>query len=241
MSLTNIIKLCSVSLDPDEDKRDSTLMDGLKNFLLNEMDNDGRTYFLENTINRIARRASELRHNRPPRGLEFSLQQHSDATELDYKLVASLVANAFFSTFPKRTPKTHPTLQDFNFTNFFSGLETYESCPSFDVDFNFNMFTSFYRSSQKAKLRSLLYYFDWLDEAVDNDVGSVKISRKVMPGKQWLTIEDWLECGLPLCGLNIKHEGRLESSPTDIVQSVFVNPKVGGDVLYNGNSQVGTL
>lgn len=59
-----------------------------------------------------------------------------------------------------------------------------------------------------------------------------------MPGKQWLTIEDWLECGLPLCSLNIKHEGRLESSGSEIVQTIFIHAKIGGNVLYNGNSQV---
>ena len=48
----------------------------------------------------------------------------ADRFPLDYNLVAALLANAFFSTFPKRTEKTHPTLQDFNFTNFFKNLDT---------------------------------------------------------------------------------------------------------------------
>jgi hypothetical protein len=34
----------------------------------------------------------------------------------------SLLANSFFSTYPKRTNKTHPTLKDFNFTHFFKEL-----------------------------------------------------------------------------------------------------------------------
>lgn len=62
-----------------------------------------------------------------------------------------------------------------------------------------------------------------------------------MNGKQWLTIEDWLECGVPLCSLEIKHEGRLENTCVDAVQSVFVNSKIGGDVLYCGNSQVSLI
>lgn len=45
-----------------------------------------------------------------------------DTIEYSYAFVASLIANAFFSTYPKRTPKTHPTLKDFNFTNFFKYL-----------------------------------------------------------------------------------------------------------------------
>lgn len=45
-----------------------------------------------------------------------------DRVELERGFIASLLAHAFFSTFPKRTIKTHPTLQDFNFTNFFRHL-----------------------------------------------------------------------------------------------------------------------
>lgn len=48
-----------------------------------------------------------------------------DVTELEYNFVSSLVAHAFFSTNPKRTQKTHPTLQDFNFTHFFKNLHRY--------------------------------------------------------------------------------------------------------------------
>lgn len=59
-----------------------------------------------------------------------------------------------------------------------------------------------------------------------------------MTGKQWLTIEDWLECGLPLCSLEVKHEGKIERSKQEVVQTVFVSPRLGGNVLYNGSSQV---
>lgn len=88
------------------------------------MDLTERTNFIEFTLKNIARRAHDLRCHRPPNGLSFSLQQQTDSVELNYKLVSSLLANGFFSTFPKRTVKTHPTLQDFNFTYFFSALET---------------------------------------------------------------------------------------------------------------------
>lgn len=59
-----------------------------------------------------------------------------------------------------------------------------------------------------------------------------------MSGKQWLTIEDWLECNLPLCSLDIRHEGKIERSKQDAVQTVFVSPKLGGQVLGIGESQV---
>ncbi|KAK4005262.1 hypothetical protein OUZ56_006977 [Daphnia magna] len=67
-----------------------------------------------------------------------------DRVEIDRRFAASLVAHAFFSTFPRRTVKTHPTLQDFNFAGHF--------------------FQHLNRRSQRAKLRSILHYFQRLNE-----------------------------------------------------------------------------
>ena len=107
------------------------------------------------------------------------------------------------------------------------------------------------RTYQKAKLRSFLKYFDWLDsgyggsEETDSGTDSegnearnaITISRRVFSGKQWLTIEDWLECEQPLCSMEVKHEGRIERTPGDVVQTVFASPRLGGNVLSNGDSQ----
>lgn len=114
---------CSVSLDPDEEERDMHLFDGLKLFVESVLTTEEKQHFVTTTVKTIAQCAKQLKIHRPPRGLAFSLQQQSDYVELSYGLVASLIANAFFSTFPKRTPKTHPTLQDFNFTHFFNNLD----------------------------------------------------------------------------------------------------------------------
>lgn len=65
----------SVSLDPDEDKRDTTTFDGLKNFMLNEMSDEECQYFKTVTMRNLAKRAQSLKAVRPPRGLSFSLQQ----------------------------------------------------------------------------------------------------------------------------------------------------------------------
>lgn len=59
-----------------------------------------------------------------------------------------------------------------------------------------------------------------------------------MSSRHWLTIEDWLECSLPLCPLKIKHEGRLGRADPDTLHVCFSNSLVGGKVLTHGNSQV---
>ncbi|GLV39189.1 Poly(ADP-ribose) glycohydrolase [Carabus blaptoides fortunei] len=214
--MTTIYELCNISLDPDdEERRDPDLFIGLLNFLDNDLTCDERSNFLTKTLPNIVNRALQLKQWKPGGGLHFSLQQQADGTELDYKFISSLIAHSFFSTFPRRTEKTHPTLQDFNFTHFFRFLNN---------------------NVQKAKLRSILYYFDWL-ELNDNCSGTLKICRQVMTSKEWLTIDDWLECSLPLCSLQIKHEGKLERADADSLHVCFASTRIGGNVLSNGLTQ----
>lgn len=61
-----------------------------------------------------------------------------------------------------------------------------------------------------------------------------------MTGKQWLTIEDWLECSLPLGCIDIRHDGRIERAKSDIMQNIFVSPRLGGDVLRTACTQEST-
>lgn len=111
------------------------------------------------------------------------------------------------------------------------------------------------------KFQSFIRYFDWLeaqttavqaqrdkdnaerqdkndDAKADDENTYMKVSRKVFSGKQWLTIEDWLECTIPLCALDVKHESRIERSHDNVVQTVFASSRLGGDFLSNGWSQV---
>lgn len=62
--------------------------------------------------------------------------------------------------------------------------------------------------------------------------------RQVMTSKEWLTIEDWLECTLPLCPLTIKHEGKLDRTTSDSVYICFANSKIGSRVFADGCDQV---
>ncbi|XP_076282609.1 uncharacterized protein LOC143210048 isoform X2 [Lasioglossum baleicum] len=203
--------MCNISLDPEEDSQDPELFSELISFLENDLDSAERDHVLAKTIPRMVDRAKALRSCKPPQGLHFSLQQQGDSVEYSYGFVSSLIANAFFSTYPKRTTKTHPTLRDFNFTNFFKHLRN---------------------NGQKAKLRSLFHYYDYLETENALD-GKLVISRQVMTSKQWLTIEDWLESNVPLCPLMIRHEGRLErvEPETKVLRVCFASAKFGGGVL----------
>ncbi|KYM89815.1 Poly(ADP-ribose) glycohydrolase [Atta colombica] len=203
--------MCNISLDPEEDVQDADLFSMLGTFLDNDLDLAEREQVFTKTIPRIVEQAKALKSTKPPQGLHFSLQQQGDSVEYNYAFVSSLIANAFFSTYPKRTVKTHPTLRDFNFTNFFRHL---------------------HKNAQKAKLKSIFHYYNYLETEHALD-GRLIISRQVMTSKQWLTIEDWLESNVPLCPLTIRHEGRLErvEAESKVLQVCFANAKIGGGVL----------
>lgn len=69
----------SVSLDPDDDDRTENVYAGLQTFVTTQMTAFEREHFTANTIKSMARRAQSLKMHRPPRGLEFSLQQQSES------------------------------------------------------------------------------------------------------------------------------------------------------------------
>ncbi|XP_012272786.1 uncharacterized protein LOC105695623 isoform X2 [Orussus abietinus] len=216
-AMQRIHDTCNISLDPEEDVQDPDLFLGLATFLDVDLGSTERGHVFEKTIPRMVERAKALRSTKPPQGLRFSLQQQGDCVEYSYGFASSLVANAFFSTYPKRTSKTHPTLRDFNFTNFFKNLHL---------------------AAQKAKLRSIFQYFDFLETEHALE-GRLIVSRQVMTSKQWLTIEDWLESSVPLCPLTIRHERRLErvEAETKVLHVCFASAKFGDGVLENGVTQ----
>ncbi|CAG5101746.1 Similar to Parg: Poly(ADP-ribose) glycohydrolase (Rattus norvegicus), partial [Cotesia congregata] len=216
-AMQRIHDMCNISLDPDEDEQDPDLFVGFAKFIDEDLGPGEREQMFVKTIPKIVERAKALRNTKPPQGLYFSLQQQGDHVEYSYGFASSLVANAFFSTYPKRTVKTHPTLGDFNFTNFFKYLHL---------------------NSQKIKLQSILQYFEFLetDGALE---GRMLVSRQVMTSKQWLTIEDWLESNVPLCPLTIRHVGRLERVDTDakVLHVCFASSRFGEGVLEDAISQ----
>nr|XP_014283182.1 uncharacterized protein LOC106685156 isoform X3 [Halyomorpha halys] len=213
-SMLKIHNMCNVGLEPEEIETSvEDVFSGLKDFLNNDLSDEERLGFYNFTLPCIAQRALDLKRLRPPSGLKFSLQQICDKEEFDRDFVASLLAHGFFSTFSKRTDKTHPTLQDFNFTHFFRHLSL---------------------KHQKCKLLSLFHYFNFLERS--NIEKKIIFSRQVMNSSQWLTLDDWLNCKLPLCPLLIKRQGDINSIGADHIVVCSTRNKIGSSVLSDGNS-----
>ncbi|CAG5027653.1 unnamed protein product [Parnassius apollo] len=58
----------SIGIDPDDDVKDPDLMKGLEKFLEDELSEEERRNFLDNTIRIMVNRALHLKRWRPPKG-----------------------------------------------------------------------------------------------------------------------------------------------------------------------------
>ena len=69
-----------------------------------------------------------------------------------------------------------------------------------------------------------------------------------MSGREWCTLEEWLQCRRPLCPLVVRHDGRVEhtspsgrspaAEPPVGIRVCFASRRVGGSFLDDGDSQV---
>ncbi|XP_054722786.1 uncharacterized protein LOC129232676 [Uloborus diversus] len=152
--------------------------------------------------------------NKPPEGFLYSLKKEACSFQLERSFVASLLANAFFSDFPRRSTKTHPTLQDFGMADFFTNLNK--------------------RSHQK-KLKAFLRYFEKLEE---EPKGNINFVRKVVTGP---SLPGWLCSDRPLVPLVVRTKGSALEAETRVFRACSCTSLIGGDVLKTSTSQEARL
>ncbi|XP_067118554.1 uncharacterized protein [Centruroides vittatus] len=210
--MQKIYGICSINLDPDEmaNSSDPLRFEAFRSYLTDLPETDRAKFFkviLPNLVNNAVR----LKLLKSLDGFQFSLQQEDKMICMDRKFAASLIANAFFSTFPKRTHKTHPTLQDFNFGDFFVHLK---------------------RPEQQQKLRYFLYYFEVMD--AEEPIGNIKFYRQSL--RPTLNLPSWLCSERPLCPLVVRTMGTSEQAESSIYRTCFCSSRLGGEVLKNGTN-----
>lgn len=128
--------------------------------------------------------------------------------------MVSLLANAFFSTFPRRKAKTHPTLQDFSMADFFAFLD---------------------RESHQRKLRAFLHYFEALEPEPD---GTLQFTRKAFRGP---SLPGWLCSERPLVPLVIRPQGCIDEAEPWVFRGCTCCSSIGGNVLGESTSQESAL
>uniref|UniRef100_A0A672P0D9 poly(ADP-ribose) glycohydrolase n=1 Tax=Sinocyclocheilus grahami TaxID=75366 RepID=A0A672P0D9_SINGR len=151
-------------------------------------------------------------------------QQQNQAITMSQQQISSLLANAFFCTFPHRND-TKPGSEYSNFPTInFSSLFANEKDPA--------------KLSQKAeKLRAIFHYFNTVtNENHDQDPASkpdglVSFERISIPPSQ---LPDWNKQKMPLRNLHISSEGSIEKEGTGMLQVDFASKYIGGGVLKSG-------
>lgn len=135
-------------------------------------------------------------------------QKMNHSITMSQEQIASLLANAFFCTFPRRNAKMkseYSNYPDINFNRLFEG-----------------------RSSRKPeKLKTLFCYFRRVTEK--KPTGLVTFTRQSLED-----FPEWERCEKPLTRLHVTYEGTIEGNGQGMLQVDFANRFVGGGVTGAG-------
>ncbi|KAG9332041.1 hypothetical protein JZ751_016228, partial [Albula glossodonta] len=135
----------------------------------------------------------------------------SKSITLSQVQIASLLANAFYCTFPHRNA-THPKAEYCNYPTI-----------------NFQSLFAKWSDQKEQKFRAIFHYFQVVTEESTVPRGLVTFSRCHMS-----TFTDWRSCTALLPKLYITSEGLIEKDGQGMLQVDFSHNLVGGGVLGNG-------
>lgn len=142
-------------------------------------------------------------------------RQHERTITLSQQQAATLLANAFLCTFPRRNGVRNlqhefGNYPDINFSRFFQGE---------------------YKESQRKieKLKCILHYFKKVTEQLPR--GTISFKRQVLRPDE---TPKWHSCSSSLCQLRVSSDGTIENDAPGFLQVDFANEFVGGGVLGEG-------
>ncbi|XP_042552253.1 poly(ADP-ribose) glycohydrolase isoform X1 [Dipodomys spectabilis] len=135
-------------------------------------------------------------------------QKMNHSITMSQEQIASLLANAFFCTFPRRNAKMK---------------SEYSSYP----DINFNRLFEGRSSRKPEKLKTLFCYFRRVTEK--KPTGLVTFTRQSLED-----FPEWDRCEKPLTRLHVTYEGTIEGHGQGMLQVDFANRFVGGGVTSAG-------
>lgn len=182
---------------------------GLHILLEQEFEDEECAYFFGKTLPAMIQLALMLPQlvTQPP---PLLLQGTTHSITLSQMQIASLLANAFFCTFPRRNAKGNDT--------------EYAKYP--DINFNRLFFHKEQRSLEK--LKCLLHYFKRV--TTKSPTGTVTFTRQTVLHQE---IPNWATSKRPLPNLHVSSTGLIEEA-TGLLQVDFANKYLGGGVLGLG-------
>ncbi|XP_057337113.1 poly(ADP-ribose) glycohydrolase-like [Microplitis mediator] len=144
------------------------------------------------------------------------LKQHSNnSISLSQLQVASLLANAFFCTFPCRNSVESNT--------------EYATYPFINFNGLFSAYPGEKPSTVTEKLKCLLHYFRRVTASAPE--GTITIKRRFISKDN---CPKWDKANCPLPPLHITSKGTIETDGVGLLQVDFANKYVGGGVLHWG-------
>eukprot|EP00117_Sycon_ciliatum_P026157 scpid34572/ scgid21537/ Poly(ADP-ribose) glycohydrolase len=193
--------------------------DGLHQFFDPAGDKGGadraeRALYLQTTIPAIARLVLNLPHLIPG-GIPLLKKSQQRTLFLSQLQVASLLACAFFCTFPHRNStgsnSEYASFPSINFSSLFQGDRGRRSMSP----------------SRAAKLRCILHYFQCVTS--NPPAGVISFERRFLAGAP-----QWTSSMFTLSDLFVADDGTIEDDGDGMLQADFANKFIGGGVLGRG-------
>ncbi|XP_066304725.1 poly(ADP-ribose) glycohydrolase-like [Branchiostoma lanceolatum] len=185
---------------------------GLHSFFTEYLDDDEARSFFKVTLPamvKLALRLPEIVTQSPP----LLKKQMRHSITLSQLQVASLLANAFFCTFPRR--------------NAYQRNSEYSSFPSINFNDLFKGGKHGVDRRRAEKLKTLVHYFKRVTIRMPS--GTLTFRRQSFP-----KMPVWKTCKDPLSRLHVSAEGTIEEDGTGMLQVDFANKVIGGGVLGLG-------
>lgn len=195
-----------------------TIYYGLVKYFQKHATADEKSQFVKITFPSIVELGLELEALLPTDGIDINEQQKGETKEIGRQLCCSIVACAFLCLFPVEESRRGrgSKLNVINFNKFFANLPI---------------------SSQNAKLRCILHFFDRVSAEKTHLTGALLFTRQVIKWEELPTLDTWLNCTSRLCEVIVFEEGLIEDAGCNTLEVDFANRYIGGGVLGRGRVQ----
>lgn len=180
--------------------------------LFEEMSDEGHNHFFQSTLPSIIRLAVKM-----PDLIKSSIPllkcNMNASVSLSQQQIASLLANAFLCTYPRRNTQKKNS--------------EYRTFP----DINFNRLFASTERQVIEKIKCIIHYFQRI--ITQMPTGVVTVTRRCMSSSQ---MPDWSNCTADFSHsmIHVTAEGTVEDQGRGLLQVDFANKYLGGGVLGRG-------
>lgn len=185
---------------------------GMHTFFTDVLESDESRAFFKNVLPRMADLTLRLPYL-CTRAIPLLRKGETHSISFTQLQIASLLANAFFCTYPMRNSRSRNA--------------EYSSFPSINFNMLYSAKAKPYPTNTIAKLKCLINYFKRVTEK--DPIGTVTFKRQCLR-----KFPEWDSSERKLPRLHITSEGTIEDQGVGMLQMDFANKYIGGGVLNRG-------